>query len=130
FGLAWWEQLAAPQREANQATKPEWKQHLIMGSKREENKYGVLFSELHAVALVDMDGDGLKDIVTGKTYWSHHEQSPMWDAGAVVYWFKLVRGEDGVDWLPFQINGDTGIGRGLVVTDINGDGAPDIAAGG
>src|SRR5690606_920774 len=42
----------------------------------------------------------------------------------------LVRGEDGVDWLPFQINGDTGIGRGLVVTDINGDGAPDIAAGG
>jgi putative membrane-bound dehydrogenase-like protein len=120
FGLAWWEQL----------DDGEWKQHLIMGSKREENKYGVLFSELHAVALVDMDGDGLKDIVTGKTYWSHHEQSPMWDAGAVVYWFKLVRGEDGVDWLPFQINGDTGIGRGLVVTDINGDGAPDIAVGG
>ena len=42
---------------------------------------------------------GLKDIVTGKTYWSHHDRSPMWDAGAVVYWFKLVRTKDGIDWV-------------------------------
>ena len=29
------------------------------------------FSEIHAIDLVDMDGDGLKDIVTGKRFWSH-----------------------------------------------------------
>ena len=39
--------------------------------KEPENKYGVKFSELHAIDLVDMDGDGLKDIVTGKRFWSH-----------------------------------------------------------
>ena len=120
FGLAWWEQTA----------DAEWEQHLIMGSKPEENKYGVLFSELHSVALADMDGDGLKDVVTGKTYWSHHEQSPMWDAGAVVYWFKLVRGEDGVDWVPYKADGESGIGRQVTVADVNDDGLPDVVAGG
>ncbi len=75
-----------------------------------------LFSELHSVALADIDGDGLKDIVTGKTYWSHHRQSPMWDAGAVVYWFKLVRGDDGVDWIPYKADGEAGIGRQISVT--------------
>ncbi|MFK7821999.1 MAG: PVC-type heme-binding CxxCH protein [Planctomycetaceae bacterium] len=83
YGLAWHEQLPGGK----------FKQHTIMGRKPSENKYGVLFTEPHAMKLVDIDGDGLKDIVTGKTYWSHHKQSPMWDAGAVVYWFKLVREE-------------------------------------
>ena len=94
------------------------------------NRYGVVFSELHSVALVDMDGDGLKDIVTGKTYWSHHRKSPMWDAGAVVYWFRLVRGKDGVDWVPYRADGEAGIGRQVGVHDVNGDGLPDIVVGG
>ena len=85
YGLAWFEQI----KEGDEIS---FQKHLIMGEKAEDNPYGVLFTEPHAVALVDMDGDGLKDIITGKTYWSHHRQSPMWDAGAVVYWFKLVRG--------------------------------------
>ena len=66
-----------------------------MGKNAKQSRYGTLFTEPHSVALVDMDGDGLKDIVTGRTYYSHHKQSPMWDAGAVVYWFKLVRTKDG-----------------------------------
>ncbi len=88
FGLSWYEQIP----EGDEA---KFKHHLIMGSHPSENHYGVLFSELHSVNLADIDGDGLKDIVTGKTYYSHHKQSPMWDAGAVVYWFRLVRGKDG-----------------------------------
>jgi hypothetical protein len=47
-----------------------------------------------------------------------------------VYWFRLVRGPGGVDWVPYKADGDSGIGRQLVVHDINGDGLPDIAAGG
>jgi hypothetical protein len=123
FGLVWHEQL----REGDKIT---FRQHTIMGEKPENNRYGLVFSEPHSVALADIDGDGLKDIITGKTYWSHHTKSPLWDAGAVVYWFRLVRGPSGVDWVPHKADGDSGIGRQLVVHDIDRDGLLDIAAGG
>ncbi|MFM9960747.1 MAG: PVC-type heme-binding CxxCH protein [Planctomycetaceae bacterium] len=136
FGLAWYEQV----KDGDKIT---FKKHLIMGDKAEDNAYGVLFTEPHAVELHDMDGDGLKDIVTGKTYWSHHRQSPMWDAGAVVYWFKLSRGGEGergrggdkeqsstVDWIPYLADGESGIGRQLNIADVDGDKLPDIIAGG
>jgi hypothetical protein len=101
-----------------------------MGDRPAQNRYGIVFSELHSVQLADMDGDGLKDIVTGKTYWSHHEKSPGWNDGAVVYWFKLVRGKSGVDWLPMKADGESGIGRQLIIKDVNDDKLPDILAGG
>lgn len=123
FGLAWHEQV-------RDGDKIGFKKHLIMGREPKENKYGLVFSELHSVNLVDMDGDGLKDIVTGKTYWSHHQQAPQWDAGAVVYWFKLARGKDGVDWIPYRAAEETGIGRQVTVSDVNGDELPDIIVGG
>jgi len=123
YGLAWYEQVRDGDNIAFQ-------QHLIMGDKPADSPYGLVFTELHTVNLADMDGDGLKDIVTGKTYWSHHTQSPLWDAGAVVYWFKLVRGENGVDWVPYLADGESGVGRQVIVSDINGDGLLDIAAGG
>lgn len=119
FGLSWHEQ-----------TPQGFKEHLIMGERASQSRYGVLFSELHSVQLADMDGDGLQDIVTGKTYWSHHKKSPLWDAGAVVYWFKLVRGKDGIDWLPMKADGESGIGRQLIIKDVNGDKLPDVLAGG
>ncbi|HVK58457.1 MAG TPA: VCBS repeat-containing protein, partial [Candidatus Kapabacteria bacterium] len=61
FGLAWYEQLQ----------DGGFREHIIMNKDPRENRYGVKFSELHAIDLVDMDGDGLKDIVTGKRFWSH-----------------------------------------------------------
>jgi FG-GAP-like repeat/FG-GAP repeat len=123
FGLAWFEQF----RDGEQIA---FRRHTILGDKAEHNRYGVLFSEPHSVNLADIDGDGLKDIITGKTYWSHHTKSPLWDTGPVVYWFRLVRGKSGVDWVPNLADGESGIGRQLVVHDINRDGLPDIASGG
>ncbi|MGB4711023.1 MAG: PVC-type heme-binding CxxCH protein [Fuerstiella sp.] len=125
YGLAWYE--SSPGDNGI----PAFEQHLIMGREKSDNSYGVLFTEPHAVQMADMNGDGLLDIVTGKTYWSHHTQSPLWDAGAVVYWFELHRDEPGkVDFVPRKADGESGIGRGLFVADINGDNLPDIVTGG
>lgn len=123
FGLAWYEQDRS-------GAEPVFRQHLIMGDQPSQNRYGLVFSEPHSVALADIDGDGLKDIVTGKTYWSHHKRSPMWDAGAVVYWFRLTRPDQGVDWVPYQADGEAGIGRQISLVDLNGDSLPDIVVGG
>src|SRR5580692_893441 len=55
--------------------------------------YKVAFSELHAVQLVDMDGDGLPDIVTGKDWLAcpYSCDDPDSQGTPVVYVFKLVR---------------------------------------
>jgi hypothetical protein len=81
--------------------------------------------------LADLDGDGLKDLVTGKRFWAHGpDGDPEPNAPAVLYWFKLVRGSNGlVDWVPYLIDDDSGVGTQVVATDINGDGRPDIIVG-
>jgi hypothetical protein len=123
-GLAWWEQ----KREGNAIT---FTRHLIMGSKPEENEYGLKFSQLHAVELVDMDGDGLKDIVTGKRFWAHGAKGDAEpEAPAVLYWFRLVRGSDKeVQFVPYLIDDDSGVGTQVVVEDVNGDKVPDVVVG-
>ena len=95
WGLAWFQQV----KENGQTT---FKKHLIMGSKPEENAYGIKFSQMHAVDLVDMDGDGVKDIVTGKRHWAHGSHGDPEPTGpAVLYWFKTVRNKDGsVEFIP------------------------------
>jgi hypothetical protein len=123
YGLAWWEQV----REGSEIT---FKQHTVLSGKGEPPPpHGVSFSELHSVALADMDGDGLKDIVTGKTYWSHHDKEEGWNDGAVVYWFKLVRSGGGADFVPQRADDDSGIGRQVVAGDLNRDGLLDLVTG-
>ncbi|MDB6134094.1 MAG: putative rane-bound dehydrogenase domain protein [Verrucomicrobiales bacterium] len=123
FGLAWYEQVKSPDGIT-------FKKHLIMGQRKEESRYGVKFSELHAIDLVDMDGDGLKDIVTGKRFWSHGRMGdPDRNDEAVVYWFQLARGPQGVDWIPHRVDSNSGVGTQVVARDINGDKLPDILVG-
>ena len=91
FGLVWWEQLA----EKDAKGEPQFKQHVIINKEPNESRYGIKFSQLHAIDLVDMDGDGLKDIVTGKRYWAHGPQGDPDPAGTpYLYWFQLRRGAD------------------------------------
>ncbi len=124
YGLAWFEQA----KENGQIT---FKKHLIMGTKAEDNKYGVKFTQAHAFALADMDGDGLKDFVTGKRWYAHAPPTdPEGTEAAVLYWFKLVRNADKTaEYIPYKVDDDSGVGTQVVTADVNGDKMPDILVG-
>ncbi len=124
FGLAWYEQ----QRGGGEI---KFKEHVIMNDKPEHNRYGVKFSQLHSLFLADMDGDGVKDFVTGKRFWAHGpDKDAEPGAPAVLYWFQLKRGKDGsVDFVPHRIDDDSGVGTQVTVGDVNGDGLPDVIVG-
>ncbi|MFM9114699.1 MAG: FG-GAP repeat domain-containing protein [Planctomycetota bacterium] len=124
YGLAWFE------NKKDGAGQIQFVRHQITGSKPEENPYGVKFSQLHAIDLVDMDGDGVKDIITGKRYWAHGPKGDAEpDAPAVLYWFKTVRGKQGVEFVPHLIDNDSGVGTQIIAQDVTGDGLPDVLVG-
>nr|MBA3846565.1 VCBS repeat-containing protein [Planctomycetota bacterium] len=88
------------------------------------------FSQPHAVALMDMDGDGQKDVVSGKRRWAHGpDGDPEPDAPAVLYWWKLSRAAGGVTWTPHRIDDDSGVGTQVEALDIDGDGLGDVVVG-
>ncbi|MDZ4689281.1 MAG: VCBS repeat-containing protein, partial [Planctomycetaceae bacterium] len=124
YGLVWYRQTKDGDARKFTANK-------ILGATAEENPYGVTFSQLHAIDLVDMNGDGLKDIITGKRYWAHGPKGDAEpNAPAVVYWFELKRTASGkVDWVPHFIDDDSGVGTQVMAGDISGDGRPDVVVG-
>ncbi len=120
WGLAWFQQQA----------DGSFVRQLIMGKEKTDSPYGVRFSQLHAMALSDIDGDGLQDIVTGKRYWAHGPKGdPEPNEPAVLYWFRLTRTAAGVQYVPMKIDDDSGVGTQLTVGDLNGDKHPDIIVG-
>ena len=86
-----------------------------------------LLSETHAAHFQDVDGDGQKDLITGKRWWSHGKGEPGSDKPAMIYWFKVGKGKDGIaTFTPNTIDEDSGIGTQFVVQDMNGDGFLDV----
>ena len=125
YGLAWYE---------NQGTKKDgsvkFNEHVIINSKPEDSPYGVKFSQLHAIDLADINGDGLLDIITGKRFWAH---GPAKDAEpgapAVLYWFELTLKNGKAEYIPHQIDDNSGVGTQVAAGDVNGDGLLDIVVG-
>ena len=109
YGIWWHEQV----KDANDITS--WKHHEIYKG----------FSETHALTLADINGDGHPDLVTGKRYFAHLERDPGALEPSVLYWFEFKPGANPA-WIPHKIDDNSGVGLQVVVTDMNGDGLPDI----
>jgi len=106
YGIWWFEQDGS-----------KFKQHVIYDK----------FSQPHAIRLVDINGDGVKNLVTGKRYFAHQGNDPGGHEPAVLYWFELRRPQKGrVEFVPYKIDDNSGVGTQFEITDLNSDGRPDI----
>ena len=113
YGI-WWHK----QRGASKDGHPEFTKNALFPD---------LVSETHAAHFTDIDGDGQKDLVTGKRWWSHGKSEPGSDKPAAIYWFRVTRDKDGMaKFTPNLIDEDSGIGTQFEVIDINKDGLLDV----
>jgi len=110
--------------------KPNWTRVMLASEQPQDNAYGIVFSQPHAAYLADIDGDGVKDIVTGKRYWAHNGHDPDERGHRVIYWYRTQRdGKGGVDFVPHLVDAESGVGVDVQVGDVNGDKLPDIVVG-
>ncbi len=111
FGLYWLEQTTYRGRR-------HWRRHLIDDS----------FSEVHALKLADIDGDGELELITGKRYRADPDPGLFWPL--VVYYYKIDRRNARFTRYPLSFNGTAEIGTQIYVNDIDGDGDQDILLAG
>ena len=125
YGLVWYKQVRGDDGRIT------WKQNVILPPEPDLKSDALRISQLHAMEVVDVNGDGLKDILTGKRFWSHGPTGDVEpDAPAVIYWFELRRDkEGGVQFLPHLIDDNSGVGTQVAAEDLNGDGIPDVIVG-
>ncbi|YCM44803.1 VCBS repeat-containing protein [Verrucomicrobiaceae bacterium 227] len=122
WGLAWFE---------NTTTKGEvtFEKHIILPEEDKPGIGGVKFTQAHALATGDFNGDGLTDFATGKRYFAHNGNDPDSSGEAVLYIFEQQRVEGNVQFIPRLVDNDSGVGTQLAVADLNGDGLTDLGVG-
>jgi hypothetical protein len=113
YGLYWLEQQGS-------AGSRKWLRHTIDAS----------FSQSHALALADIDGDGEPELLTGKRYRGHNGSDPGSYDPLVVYYYKLDRQTATFTRVPISMNGTAGVGTQFIVADLDGDGDIDLATAG
>lgn len=125
YGISWYEQTSAGM----------FSKHKFAGTPEED--FPVRFSQPHAMEVVDMDGDGVSDVVAGKTYLAHpaglDDPDPDLRGEPVNFVFKIIRGAPSAagsvtfEAHPIDTSGEkVGVGRQLAVGHVNGDGIMDV----
>jgi len=122
WGLAWFENN---KREGSIT----FKKHSLIPEDKSSGVGGVTFSQAHSLVTGDFNQDGLTDFATGKRYFAHNGNDPGANQPAVLYWFELVRDDNGARFIPHLLDTNSGVGTQLAAGDVNGDGKTDLGVG-
>ncbi len=113
YGLFWLEQQGS-------GASRHWVRHVIDES----------YSQIHALKLVDLDGDGQPELLTGKRYRGHSGNDPGSYDPLVVYYYKINRKTAKFTRYAISVNGTAAAGTQFVTADLDQDGDIDIATAG
>jgi hypothetical protein len=116
YGIFWLEQ----QKTAN--GERSWSKHVIDNS----------WSQAHAMTLIDLNGDGQPEVITGKRYMAHNGRDPGEQEPLGVYWYEWLTVNGRLEWKKHIIDYSTRAGGGMQipVVDIDGDGDLDVVTAG
>jgi hypothetical protein len=112
YGLFWWRQTTIDPKGP------------VSFDKRVIDKS---FSQPHAIALADLDGDGSIEIITGKRYYAHNGGDPGGQDMPEIHAYSFRNGTFSKSVIE---RGHIGIGLQIATGDLNGDGRIDIAVAG
>lgn len=113
YGFFWLEQKV-------DNAKRSWVRHTV-----EDN-----WSQAHTLVLVDVNGDGRLDVITGKRLRGHGEDDPGSFEPLGVYWYDINPKTASFKKHVITYNSMTGTGMNINVVDIDRDGDLDVVVSG
>ena len=113
IGVWWFENVGSNE-------EPKYTQHVI------DNTY----SQTHALHYQDVNGDGVKDLITGKRFYAHGSKGdPDPEGDVYMYWYEVQKTAGQPPKFTrhrIEASFETGVGTQFFFGDFDGDKLPDI----